>query len=139
MIRRLRAWLTLSRQRPESLDDGVLQDGVVQPDQGPRASPADIVLRYLANVPDRQEQPSATREPMRSSGVPHGVEVEPRRWDVRDLERLTRENAGNDVDQDENRQFLLVYLREFADSDGVLPIDFDGLVRDTFGGLIGDR
>ena len=71
--------------------------------------------------------------------MPHGVDVEPRRWDLRDLERLTRENAGNDLDQDENRQFLLVYLREFADSDGVLPIDFDGLVRDTFGGLIGDR
>ena len=33
--------------------------------------------------------------------------------------------------------FLLMYLREFADADGLLPIDFDGLVRDSFGELVG--
>ena len=40
---------------------------------------------------------------------------------------------------DEERQFLLMYLREFADSDGMLPIDFDNLVRDSFGELVGAR
>jgi hypothetical protein len=32
-----------------------------------------------------------------------------------------------------------LYLREFAASDGALPVDFDGLVRDSFGELVGVR
>jgi hypothetical protein len=32
-----------------------------------------------------------------------------------------------------------MYLREFADADGMLPVDFDGLVRDSFGDLVGAR
>ena len=30
-----------------------------------------------------------------------------------------------------------MYLREFANADGALPVDFDALVRDSFGDLIG--
>ena len=40
---------------------------------------------------------------------------------------------------DEERTFLLMYLREFAGPDGLLPLDFDGLVRDSFGELVGAR
>ena len=29
-----------------------------------------------------------------------------------------------------------MYLREFAGPDGMLPTDFDGLVRDAFGDLL---
>ena len=32
-----------------------------------------------------------------------------------------------------------LYLRDFAGPDGLLPIDFDGLVRDSFGDLVGVR
>jgi hypothetical protein len=32
-----------------------------------------------------------------------------------------------------------MYLRDFADADGELPIDFDALVRDSFGELVGAR
>ena len=32
-----------------------------------------------------------------------------------------------------------MYLREFAGPDGLLPVDFDGLVRDSFGDLVGVR
>ena len=56
-----------------------------------------------------------------------------------DLERLSREAAGDDVVRDEERTFLLMYLREFAGPDGVLPVDFDTLVRDSFGELVGAR
>ena len=71
--------------------------------------------------------------------VPIGVGAGPRQWNLWDLERLTREHSGADVAQDEERQFLLMYLREFADSAGLLPLDFDGLVRDSFGELVGTR
>jgi hypothetical protein len=52
---------------------------------------------------------------------------------------LTREHAGTDEARDEERSFLLMYLRDFAGADGLLPIDFDGLVRDSFGELVGAR
>jgi hypothetical protein len=61
----------------------------------------------------------------------------PREWNVWELERLVRETAGADVARDEERSFLLMYMREFADPDGMLPVTFDPLVRETFGDVLG--
>ena len=36
-------------------------------------------------------------------------------------------------------RFLLVYLRDFASPDGLLPLDFDALVRESFGELVAGR
>jgi len=60
----------------------------------------------------------------------------PRRWNLWDLERLAREQAGGDQVADEERTYLLLYLRDFAGPDGQLPLDFDDLVRQSFGGLV---
>lgn len=60
----------------------------------------------------------------------------PREWNLRDLETRAQERAGEDPIRDEERSHLLMYLREFANADGVLPADFDGLVRESFGDLI---
>jgi hypothetical protein len=59
--------------------------------------------------------------------------VEPREWNLWELERIVREQSGADVARDEERSFLLMYLREFASPDGVLPVDFDAVVRESFG------
>ena len=48
-------------------------------------------------------------------------------------ERIVREQSGTDVARDEERSFLLMYLREFASPDGLLPVDFDAVVRESFG------
>lgn len=80
--------------------------------------------------PDPELEPAAERD--RSNVVPLGA---PRRWSLWDLERLAREHAGSDAAVDDERTFLLLYLRDFADADGVLPADFDQLVRDSFGTL----
>jgi hypothetical protein len=64
-------------------------------------------------------------------------DTRPREWNLWELERLTRERSGGDPAVDEERNYLLMYLREFANADGALPVDFDGLVRDSFGDLIG--
>jgi hypothetical protein len=100
----------------------------------------------LAAVPEPEPEPepapapvAAASEPEPQTVVPIGVSAMPRQWNLWDLERLTRESAGADAARDEERQFLLMYLREFADSAGLLPIDFDGLVRDSFGELVGTR
>ena len=60
----------------------------------------------------------------------------PREWNLWELERAARDHATDDVATNEERGYLLLYLREFAGSDGTLPADFDGLVRDAFGDLL---
>jgi hypothetical protein len=57
-------------------------------------------------------------------------------WNLWDLERSVQETVGADTARDEERSFLLMYLREFADAEGVLPAEFDPLVRETFGDLV---
>jgi len=64
--------------------------------------------------------------------------VEPppaREWNVWDLERRAREQAG-DAARDEEWAALFMHLRPFANADGVLPLQFDGLVRESFSELI---
>jgi hypothetical protein len=93
-------------------------------------------------VPEPEPVPEpavAASEPGSAEVVAIGVSAMPREWNLWDLERLTREAAGSDALIDEERTFLLMYLREFAASDGALPVDFDGLVRDSFGELVGVR
>jgi len=60
----------------------------------------------------------------------------PREWNLWELERAARDHASDDVARNEERSYLLMYLREFAGPDGVLPADFDGLVRDAFGDVL---
>jgi len=86
--------------------------------------------------PEPDLEPAAEAEPV---VVPIGLGSSPRSWNLWDLERLKRESAGDDAVRDEERTFLLMYLREFAGPDGLLPADFDSLVRDSFGDLVGAR
>jgi hypothetical protein len=71
------------------------------------------------------------RSPVRA-GAPKAAEVRPPRelvrWNVWSLERLARDHPNA-----EELEYLVVSLREFADSHGQLPPDFDKLVRDSFG------
>jgi hypothetical protein len=62
--------------------------------------------------------------------------VGPREWNLWELERIARDRAGDDVVRDEERTFLLMYLREFASPEGLLPADFDGVVRESFGDVL---
>jgi hypothetical protein len=59
----------------------------------------------------------------------------PREWNLWDLERLARDRAG-DAARDEEWSALFVHLRQYAGTDGLLPKEFDGLVRDSFAELI---
>jgi hypothetical protein len=59
-----------------------------------------------------------------------------RSWNVLELDRLSQERAGVDAARDEERTFLLHYLREYADAEGFLPLEFDELVRESFADLV---
>lgn len=58
-----------------------------------------------------------------------------REWNLWDLERRAREQAG-DALRDEEWSALFTHLRAYASADGVLPKEFDDLVRESFGLLI---
>ena len=60
-----------------------------------------------------------------------------RRWNVQGLERLAEELAVSDPARANERAFLVRYLAEFADADGLLPLDFDEVVRKSFGQELG--
>jgi hypothetical protein len=114
-----------------------------EPEPEPEPEPALEPVRVLQPVPDLEPEPVPEPEPepvpVAPTVVPIGVSALPRQWNIWDLERLTREASGGDTILDEERSFLLMYLRDFAGPDGELPIDFDGLVRDSFGALVGAR
>ena len=57
-------------------------------------------------------------------------------WNVWQLERLLAAQTKPDPERDYERSMMLVYLREFADSDGQLPPQFDDLVRESFADLV---
>jgi hypothetical protein len=88
----------------------------------------------VAVEPESEPEPEPEPEPETVVAfVPRNME--PREWNLWELERLARKTTG-DVARDEERSYLLMYLREFAGADGNLPADFDGLVRDAFGDLL---
>ena len=57
---------------------------------------------------------------------------QPRQWNVWELERIASAAEGENPAKDEERALLVVSLRQFADTTGVLPVDFDPLVREAF-------
>jgi ribosomal protein L12E/L44/L45/RPP1/RPP2 len=86
--------------------------------------------------PDELEQPhslmaeiAAGPDARRAAGPVGG-------WNVWQLERLLAAQAKPDPERDYERSMMLVYLREFADSDGQLPPQFDDLVRESFSDLV---
>jgi hypothetical protein len=95
----------------------------------------------LPSEPEPEPEPAPTARP---EPIPETARVlaftpgndAPREWNLWELERAAREHGGEDVAQTEERAYLLMYLREFAGPDGVLPADFDGLVRDAFGDVL---
>lgn len=131
---------------------------VIRAEAEPRPEPVSVPVTVAAPAPERE--PVAVPEPPRlapAPPLPPPPEPEPvpapepelppaaaavihiggpRQWNVWDLERLARENSGGDPIADEERTFLLLYLRDFAGADGLLPADFDELVRQSFGGLV---
>ena len=95
----------------------------------------------LAPVPEPEPEPVRAPEPAPAVAqvVPIGATQAPRQWNIWDLEQLVREHTSGDPIADEERTFLLLYLRDFAGADGLLPVDFDDLVRQSFGALVANR
>jgi hypothetical protein len=112
-------------------------------EQAPEPEPAEVPVPSqptLVAVPPPPPEPEPEPEPVQEP-EPQVVSLAvrrdgPREWNLWELERLARDHAGDDVARDEERSFLLMYLREFANSEGMLPADFDGVVRESFGDVL---
>jgi hypothetical protein len=85
------------------------------------------------------EEPLVTARPLEPPGLEHAEPAQAaapaREWNIWELERRAREQAG-DAARDQEWAALFMHLRQFANADGVLPTQFDGLVRESFSKLI---
>ena len=100
-----------------------------------RAPPRITAVPPLEPEPAETTEPEPVAEPSRVVAFTPANDL-PREWNLWELERAARDHASDDVARNEERAYLLVYLREFAGPDGMLPSDFDGLVRDAFGDVL---
>ena len=105
-----------------------------EPAPAPSPEPPRIVA-VPPPPPEPEPEPERTPEPARVVAfIP--ANDGPKEWNLWELERAARDHATDDVARNEERSYLLMYLREFAGPDGILPADFDGLVRDAFGDVL---
>jgi hypothetical protein len=123
-------WRQAKRALPPLPPEPLTEEVVARP-------PARVVRPAPELEPEPEPVPAPPPAPPPEPELPPAA-TGPRRWNMTDLERLVREHSGRDPIADEQRTFLLVYLRDFAGPDGLLPVDFDDLVRQSFGELIAD-
>ena len=117
---------------PEAAPESVAAEPPPEPELVPEPP-------VLVPVPEPEPEPEPEPLPPAAEVIPIGFGSAPRRWNVWDLESLAREHAGGDPVADEERTFLLLYLRDFAGADGLLAVDFDDLVRQSFGSIVANR
>jgi hypothetical protein len=86
--------------------------------------------------PPREPEPVLPSVPTASAAIPERAQPPeppaPREWNVWELERAVRATD----EQNEEWAALLIHLREYANAEGDLPIQFDELVRESFGEVL---
>jgi hypothetical protein len=98
----------------------------VEPELEPEPEPTPLAVE-----PD--EVPDTVPVSATPSDSPRELPPDPQQWNVWELERGLRESG----ESTEEREFLLIYLRDYAGPDGLLPLDFDDLVRESFPDVVG--
>jgi len=84
--------------------------------------------------PPPEPEPGRRLEPiplLRHGAAPEGG------WNLDRLERWIEERGDRFPGRVEEWRYYIVYMRDFANVDGVLPSSFDRLVWDVFGELLG--
>ncbi|HXV96514.1 MAG TPA: hypothetical protein VD695_08190 [Gaiellaceae bacterium] len=113
------------------------------PGPAPAPEPPRPVLRPVPSPAPVPAPAAPAAQPVRPAAASAGVvdlrtrvTVQPRRWNLWDLERRARDEAQRDPLRYEEWSYLFVHLRQFATPDGSLPVEFDDLVRESFGELL---
>jgi hypothetical protein len=92
-------------------------------------------------------QPEPVAEPVAAPAEPPAPAPAPAlapaargsQWNLWELERAMQADPQPDTDRAYERSALIVFLRDYASSDGQLPPEFDELVRDAFAELLAVR
>jgi len=96
----------------------------------------------LRPVPAPRPEPQPEPEPAPAGPTAASVvefrprTIEPRQWNLWDLESIAREESREHPERRDELSYLFLHLRQYAHADGSLPPEFDGLVRETFAGLL---
>jgi hypothetical protein len=93
----------------------------------PAAVDAPEPVRRRRFLPTAAARPEPGPAP--TAVVAHGE----KQWSIWALDKVARENTNTDAEL----RFLVLSLQEYADADGLLPLQFDPLVRESFGELLG--
>lgn len=86
--------------------------------------------------PPPSEPEPPVPEPVAPPTAPRVLEPAPGQWSVEGLARLVERRAPDFPDRADEWHYYVVFLREQADLDGVLPPSFDALVTEVFADLI---
>jgi hypothetical protein len=105
---------------PPSLPEPPAREAELSPERDPEPVFEPEPERVSVSAPERDDEPTF--------GGP------PREWSIWELERLVRERR--DDPRREEWAALVLSLRDFARVDGMLPLEFDKLVRESFGPLL---
>lgn len=98
------------------------------PPEPPKPSKPKRRLVERRNEPEAASQPPPQPEPEPAAQGPA------REWNLWELQRAVRD--APDDERHEEWTALLIHLREFANADGDLPIEFDALVRESFADVV---
>jgi hypothetical protein len=90
--------------------------------------------RRLERQPEPKAAPPPPTPPEPEPEPEPAVHGPPREWNLWELQRAAR--GTQDDPRQEERTALLIHLREFANADGDLPIEFDALVRESFADVL---
>jgi hypothetical protein len=125
---------------PESPSSAPEPSAARPAETGPRRSRRFRLRPVPAQGPETVAPPPPP--PVRAAAKPQSVvefrprSIAPREWNLWDLERIAREEAAGHPERRDEWAYLFLHLRQFASADGSLPAEFDGLVRESFGGLL---
>lgn len=123
--------------QPEPAPSPAAVEPEPQPPPGPAVTKRPLEIPGLDVPPPQPAPPQRPRflRPRQPAAPPPPPPPQPKEWNLWDLERRAREQAGNAL-RDEEWSALFTHLRVFATADGMLPKEFDELVRESFGELI---
>jgi hypothetical protein len=104
-----------------------------EPSEPPEPEPQVVSEPVAAPEPE----PAPVPEPVAVASQPPPIEAKASLtaagpWNIWEIERVLRERG----DTDQERRFLVHFLRDYAGPDGELPGEFDDLVRESFGSLL---
>jgi hypothetical protein len=118
---------------PEPLPEPVVAVAVTAAAEAAVAAPPPLPPEPEPEPVAAAPEPELEPEPEPESALePAPVGAAPWSWNVWNLERVVRERAASN----DELNYLLLYLREYANPAGMLPPDFDALVRESFGDLL---